>query len=84
MSSGSMDYQRSLHEWSLLHEHNLQYRSSLSPLTKPGLLQPCDVHGSSSPGLSSSVGTEDFHSTDNKSVFSSKFLEFDSCRCFVK
>ncbi|KAF5405635.1 Transcription factor EB [Paragonimus heterotremus] len=74
MSSGSMDYQRSLHEWSLLHEHNLQYRSSLSPLTKPGLLQPCDIHGSSSPGLSSSVGTEDFLSTDNKSVFSSPGL----------
>ncbi|VDP81690.1 unnamed protein product [Echinostoma caproni] len=75
-TSGNLDYQRTLQEWLLLHEHNLQNRTStVSPPTgKSAFLYRSDGTGggggdSSSPGLSS-LGPEEMLTTETKSVFS--------------
>lgn len=68
-SPGNLEYQRTLQEWLLLHEHNLKNRTTVSPVIKPSFLHRSDGTGrSSSPGLSS-LGTEDVLIADTKSVF---------------
>lgn len=76
-SPGNLEYQRTLQEWLLLHEHNLKNRTTVSPVIKPSFLHRSDGTGrSSSPGLSS-LGTEDVLITDTKSVFpGTKILVF--------
>ncbi|THD27300.1 Transcription factor EB [Fasciola hepatica] len=73
-SPGNLEYQRTLQEWLLLHEHNLQNRTTVSPGSKPSFLYRVDGTGRcSSPGLSS-LGTEDVSTADTKSVFSGSGL----------
>ncbi|KAG5451329.1 Transcription factor [Clonorchis sinensis] len=70
---GNLDYHRCLQEWLLLHERNTQGRSSLSPSTKSSHYHLTDGPSRSSPGISP-LGTEEFLSTDSKSIFSSPGL----------
>ncbi|CAL8080447.1 unnamed protein product [Calicophoron daubneyi] len=69
LNVGSVEYERSLQEWLVLHERNLQNKP-VSPMFKPAFHHISDATGSTSPGLSS-TGTEDILVTDSKSVFSS-------------